>query len=206
MKYVALRRVVHNSHGWIKPDGATSYDGMEFLPSLQYTMSRGCCCEECRTYSDVCRDGRDGRDGLRGPVGPQGSPGKSCECLVPKGTGVSNICSYSFTSNCGAAGRNYKDEDEIVIFVQPKCLSVIYLCIAWSTPDTTTTFDLNIEDVKNNVLTTYRIGPTSCIQSLHIDEYSPSLSTLSTRLLRLSIRIHPCTTRILLYSIMVGFN
>ena len=187
-----------------------SYDGVEFVPFLQYTMSRDCCCEECR-------DGRDGRDGLPGPAGPrglpgpagpQGSPGPECECLVPKGTGLSNICSYSFTSNCGAAGRNYKDEDELVVFIQRKYLSVTYLCIVWSAPDTATTFNLNIEDVKNNVLKTYALGPTPSIQSLNVDECFPiaSLSTLSTRLLRLSIRIHPCTTRIMLYSIMVGFN
>ena len=122
--------------------------------------------------------------------------------------GLFNTTTYSFITDTGIAGIRYNDGSEILNIINRKLLPITYICIVWSTVDTTTDLVINITDVTNKIVWPLIIGPSKVNNVKNIYEIypSPSITTQFTRLLKFCLNVTPKNSSVSLFSIMVGFN
>ena len=154
----------------------------------------------------------DGIDQIRSYLGRfqgvRGQTGTMATATAATGSkGLSDTMSFSFCSNTGIPGISYGHGNDIANFIHRPGLDITYFGIVFA-GDPETTYAIRLQDGDGNVVQRLTLKAAEGIQTKVLSEsfLSEGVRTDASRLMRILLESSRPDKRLLVYTIMVGFN
>ena len=121
--------------------------------------------------------------------------------------GLSDTMSFSFCSNTGIPGISYGNGNDIANFIHRPGLDITYFGIVFA-GDPETTYSIRLQDGEGNVVQRLTLKAAEGIQTKVLSEsfLAEGVRTDASRLMRILLESSRPDKRLLVYTIMVGFN
>jgi hypothetical protein len=125
---------------------------------------------------------------------------------VPAGSGLSDTMTFSYVANSGVAGVSFGNGNDLANFIHRAGLPLTYFGIVYS-GDPETEYAIVIQDSEGMELAHVLLPRPEALGVKRLHEVAlPNITTPASRLLRVVVKTDPIVKRILVYTIMLGYN